>query len=183
MSQTPLRAATTLAFSELERALTTKSTKTPSAAQLAELPAKSALFVTWTKRGQLRGCIGTFAQLALANGIKKYALIAALEDTRFRPISASELPSLAVAVTLLGELVKCADKYDWELGKHGVEAVFADGASATFLPDVPVEQGWTKKDTLEALAAKAGTESQSLTLYRYEGTKEEMSYAEYIAQE
>ena len=47
------------------------------------------LFVTW-KKGKdedLRGCIGTFESSSLEQNLPKYALISALEDTRFRPIS------------------------------------------------------------------------------------------------
>ena len=51
------------------------------------------LFVTWLKDGDLRGCIGTFAEdCKLGATLQRYSLIAALQDTRFPPIETSELP-------------------------------------------------------------------------------------------
>lgn len=141
---------------------------------------KSALFVTWTKKGTLRGCIGTFAPLPVVEGVKQYALIAALKDPRFKPISASELPKLEVSVTILGPLEPIDDPMDWQIGLHGVKAEFPGHKSATFLPEIAEEQGWTKQDTLEALADKAGASSLTgLSMSRYLGTKVKMSYAQY----
>jgi len=47
------------------------------------------LFVTWTKtkNEELRGCIGTFSQMELQTILPQYALISALQDDRFKPIS------------------------------------------------------------------------------------------------
>ena len=54
---------------------------------------KAPLFVTWMKNGDLRGCIGTFAEDGkLGETLARYSLIAALQDTRFSPIETSELP-------------------------------------------------------------------------------------------
>lgn len=44
---------------------------------------KAPLFVTWTKKGELRGCIGTFSESNLATTLPQYALISGLEDDRF----------------------------------------------------------------------------------------------------
>jgi uncharacterized protein (TIGR00296 family) len=60
------------------------------------------LFVTWHINGDdLRGCIGTFSATPIEDTLPKYALISALKDTRFQPISAQELPYLNVSVSLL----------------------------------------------------------------------------------
>lgn len=54
---------------------------------------KYPLFVTWHKNGSLRGCIGTFDDSEpLGQTLMEYSLIAAVEDDRFPPISAKELP-------------------------------------------------------------------------------------------
>lgn len=143
-------------------------------------PSKSALFVTWTKDDDLRGCIGTFTPLPLERGIREYAKVAAFEDIRFPPISAKEIRKLAVDVTLLGERVPCSHSMDWTLGKHGIAANFPGGRSATFLPDVPVEQGWDKEETLWHLALKAGAKTPSGALVeRYTGEKSNMAYEEF----
>jgi hypothetical protein len=48
---------------------------------------------------------------------------------------------------------------DWTLGTHGLRISFVHRGrryGATYLPDVPVEQGWTKEETVESLMRKAG---------------------------
>ncbi|KAL2186308.1 hypothetical protein L209DRAFT_710369, partial [Thermothelomyces heterothallicus CBS 203.75] len=163
-----------------------------AASQITESP----LFVTWntvsSRAGggrSLRGCIGTFEPQELDEGLSSYALISALQDTRFRPVAARELPSLEVAVTLLTDFEDAADPMDWELGTHGLRISFHHHGrryGATYLPDVAVEQGWTKEETLVSLMRKAGwvgkkdrwTEIQ-LNVVRYQGKKESLGYAEF----
>lgn len=51
---------------------------------------------------------------------------------------------------------------DWELGVHGLRISFIHRSrryGATYLPDVAVEQGWTKEETVESLMRKAGWDS------------------------
>lgn len=48
---------------------------------------------------------------------------------------------------------------DWALGTHGIRISFVYRGrryGATYLPDVAVEQGWTKEETVESLMRKAG---------------------------
>lgn len=48
---------------------------------------------------------------------------------------------------------------DWELGTHGLRISFVHRGrrfGATYLPDVPTEQGWTKEETVESLMRKSG---------------------------
>lgn len=48
---------------------------------------------------------------------------------------------------------------DWNLGTHGIRISFVHRGrryGATYLPDVAVEQGWTKEETIESLMQKAG---------------------------
>ncbi|KAH1335132.1 hypothetical protein KXV68_000903 [Aspergillus fumigatus] len=122
------------------------------------------LFVTWntlSKNGHksLRGCIGTFDAHELAEGLRAYALTSAFEDSRFSPIPQSLLPSLSCSLTLLGSFEPCTNALDWILGVHGIRISFIHRGrryGATYLPDVAVEQGWTKEETLESLMRKAG---------------------------
>ena len=137
-------------------------------------------------RKSLRGCIGTFEPHELSDGLKSYALISyvlfllsaqrnvqtlllffpgvlifcrAFEDIRFSPIPESLLPSLACSLTLLGSFEPCTDAMDWVLGTHGLRISFVHRSrryGATYLPDVPVEQEWTKEETVESLMRKAG---------------------------
>ncbi|KAK4231958.1 AMMECR1 domain-containing protein [Podospora fimiseda] len=154
----------------------------------------SPLFVTWNtlhpRHGHvLRGCIGTFEPHPIEEGLSSYALISALQDMRFNPITLKELPTLSVAVTLLTDFEDASDAMDWELGKHGIRISFyyhGKKYGSTYLPDVAVEQGWDKEETITSLMRKAGwmgkkdkwTEVE-LKVVRYQGRKEKLEYEEY----
>ncbi|KAK6505228.1 hypothetical protein TWF481_007145 [Arthrobotrys musiformis] len=151
------------------------------------------LFVTWNlvkPRGkQLRGCIGTFEPQKLDEGLAAYAITSAFDDTRFNPIDRKELSSLECGVSILTDFEPAAHPLDWTLGTHGLRISFTYHGrrlGATYLPDVPVEQGWTKEETLLSLMRKAGYGGKSLDLQkvvlqvtRYKGTKSSVSYEEY----
>lgn len=169
------------------------------ASSLLDTPAKielktglvSPLFVTWNKYDshgvkQLRGCIGTFSDIPLTRGIKEYALISAFEDTRFSPITKKELPKLSVSITVLTNFTKVTDAMDWELGKHGIRVKLHHGGKsygATFLPDVALEQGWDKEETIEHCVRKAGYRYDytldDVEVIRYEGEKCGCDYSDY----
>lgn len=155
---------------------------------------ESPLFVTWNtlsaRHGRvLRGCIGTFEAQELEDGLASYALISALQDMRFRPVSLAELPSLEVAVTLLTDFEEARDAFDWELGRHGLRISFQHHGKrygSTYLPDVAVEQGWDKEETVVSLMRKAGWVGRrdkwaevDLKVVRYQGRKESLEYGEY----
>ncbi|KAJ1324225.1 hypothetical protein MN608_10285 [Microdochium nivale] len=163
----------------------------------APLITESPLFVTWNTvsprsgNTSLRGCIGTFESQDLDEGLSSYAIISAVQDTRFDPITAHELPSLEVCVTLLTDFEDCkeGDPMDWEVGKHGLRISFTDRGrryGSTYLPDIASEQGWTKEETLVSLMRKAGWAGRKdswrdvkLKVVRYQGKKEELRYPEY----
>jgi uncharacterized protein (TIGR00296 family) len=155
----------------------------------------SPLFVTWNKRPSpnssytLRGCIGTFESQPLPDGLASYALTSALYDTRFRPMTGPELPNLEVCVTLLTDFETCTQgPLDWEVGVHGIKISFYERNrrySATYLPDVAVEQGWDREETLESLVRKAGYSGRKgwkeleMDVVRYQGRKESVEWEEY----
>jgi uncharacterized protein (TIGR00296 family) len=97
------------------------------------------LFVTWTKRGDLRGCIGTFESKRLSHALPKYTLISALQDDRFEPMDLSEVPDLTFGLSLLVNFTPIDDPLKWEVGRHGIEIEFKHGTReyiGTFLPEV-----------------------------------------------
>lgn len=64
-----------------------------------------ATFVTLTKNGNLRGCIGSLqAVRPLIDDIKSNALAAALKDPRFPPVKESELDEINIEISLLSPL-------------------------------------------------------------------------------
>ncbi|NLH26405.1 MAG: TIGR00296 family protein, partial [Methanomicrobiales archaeon] len=61
---------------------------------------KRGVFVTLTENGELRGCIGfPYPTYPLGEAIREAAVSAALQDPRFPPVRASELPCIRVEVT------------------------------------------------------------------------------------
>ncbi|HUX40832.1 MAG TPA: AmmeMemoRadiSam system protein A [Rectinemataceae bacterium] len=113
-------------------------------------------FVTLNEDGRLRGCIGRMeSREPLSLTIEAMAVAAAFEDPRFKPLSAGELDRISVEITLLGPRRKIATPEAIELGRHGVW-LEQGYASAVFLPQVAVEQGWDRPTLLRELCRKAG---------------------------
>jgi len=113
----------------------------------------------------------------------------ALHDTRFRPIGASELPTLECGVTLLTDFETTAP-LEWDVGTHGVRIAFAHRGrryGATYLPSVAEEQGWGREETLTSLVRKAGCdgvqwdEVDALRVTRYQGQVRHVRYDEWRA--
>lgn len=64
-----------------------------------------ACFVTLTRRGELRGCIGSLeAHRSLLSDIKGNAVAAALHDPRFPPLNREELDSTEIEISLLSPI-------------------------------------------------------------------------------
>ena len=172
------------------------------------------LFVTWEKevvvrggrggggggaRGghrQLRGCIGTLSPKSLGS-LKEYVYSSAFKDRRFSPIASHELSMLACSVSLLVayEEVGKGNVMDWEVGVHGIIIVFQDGVgrearhfSATYLPEVAREQGWSRREALESLVRKSGYGGrmdkegfwEGVALTRYRSSKFCLTYEEFV---
>jgi len=115
-------------------------------------------FVTLTKNGDLRGCIGRFAPtgLPLWQVVREMAVAAASADHRFQPVKEKELADIEYEVSVLSVPVKIASWQDIVLGTHGV-VVRKGGQSGVFLPQVASETGWDKEEFLSQLCwQKAG---------------------------
>jgi hypothetical protein len=125
-----------------------------------KLAEKCGAFVTYHKghgqRKELRGCIGYMEGIfPLWETVARMAYAAAFQDTRFLPLENAELPEISYEITVLTPFEPCASVDDIEIGKHGILMECANHW-AVFLPQVPLEQGWSKIQTLEFLALKAG---------------------------
>jgi AmmeMemoRadiSam system protein B/AmmeMemoRadiSam system protein A len=120
-----------------------------------------ATFVTLTRDGALRGCIGSLAAVRpLGGDVAENAIGAAFRDPRFPAMTADEWPSVRVEVSLLSapKPLRFADENDLlaqlRPGEDGV-ILEADGRRATFLPQV-WESFRDKRQFLRELARKAG---------------------------
>lgn len=116
----------------------------------------AAVFVTLTREGELRGCMGRLvADLPVAEAVISSATSAALFDPRFAPVSADELPALRLDVSVLGPAVPLTDPAAFRPGVEGI-VVERDGRGALLLPEVATEFGWGATEMLEAVCRKAG---------------------------
>jgi AmmeMemoRadiSam system protein A len=127
----------------------------PEEGARGKLAAPGAAFVTLTKKGRLRGCIGyTEASAALSRVVQECAVAAATEDPRFPPVSPDELPSLRVEISVLTPLVPILPE-EVEVGRHGL-MVAKGRMRGLLLPQVPVEWGWDRETFLDQACVKAG---------------------------
>jgi MEMO1 family protein len=132
-----------------------------SAATASWLAQTGATFVTLTKDGKLRGCIGSLAPArALGEDVAHNALGAAFRDPRFPAMTAAEWPQCKVEVSLLStpKPLRFADESDLlsqiEPGEDGL-IIEADGKRGTFLPQVWEDLG-DKRVFITHLLKKAG---------------------------
>ena len=136
-------------------------------AQYPELEEKGATFVTLTRNGALRGCIGSLvAHRTLIDDLVSNARSAAFKDPRFTPLSLEEFATVKIEVSLLSTPKSLLYNTTAELKDKivtGVDGVVLStmGRRATFLPQV-----WEELPTFELffsqLCQKAGLASNCL---------------------
>ena len=113
-------------------------------------------FVTLTKKGTLRGCIGFIEPIyPLCQTVIQAAYYAALEDRRFGPVTANELKDLEIEVSVLSPLTRITQAGLVQVGKHGLD-IAQGGRRGLLLPQVAVENGWTRDEFLAEACLKAG---------------------------
>ncbi len=127
---------------------------------------KSGVFVTLNRivneHVQLRGCIGRpYPTQPLIEATRDSAIDAALHDPRFRPVTADELDSIVVELSVLTPPKKIEYERPEELldlvkiGRDGL--IVSRGMwRGLLLPQVPVEWGWNIQEFLEHTCNKAG---------------------------
>eukprot|EP00041_Stephanoeca_diplocostata_P003324 m.33532 g.33532 ORF g.33532 m.33532 type:complete len:166 (+) comp14241_c0_seq2:650-1147(+) len=126
-------------------------------------------------------------------GLAQYASISAFEDRRFNPITHDELAHLHCTVSLLVEFERGRDYLDWTVGVHGIRIELRDAAtgnvvSATYLPEVASEQGWSKVQAIDSLLRKGGYRGKindsirsQISLERYKSARYNASYEQWRA--
>lgn len=106
-------------------------------------------FVTLRRRGQLRGCIGTFSpEHPLPRTVSEMAA-QAVHDPRFtdQPLGPDDLPDVQIEISVLSALQRSRDPESLEVGVHGIY-VRGRGRSGCFLPQVAGEAGWDARTFL-----------------------------------
>jgi hypothetical protein len=120
-----------------------------------------ACFVTLTRHGELRGCIGTLeAHRPLGVDVRENAVAAAFRDPRFMPLSRVEFDDIRVEVSLLSPtqaLVVASEEHALASLRPGVDGVVFEYRHyrSTFLPQV-WEQLPEPAEFLAYLKRKAG---------------------------
>jgi MEMO1 family protein len=148
-----------LARQSVEYAVKERKPYEPAASSSEALNQERGAFVTLTKSGELRGCVGyTSAVKPLYLTVRDTATLAALRDSRFPPVSVSELPQLQYEISVLSPLRRVLDVREIKVGQHGL--LMKNGADeGLLLPQVPVEEKWDRQRFLEETCAKAGMHS------------------------
>jgi len=125
------------------------------------LEAPGSCFVTLTRQGRLRGCIGTLEPCrSLGRDLIENARNAAFSDPRFAPLERDELAELEIEVSVLTPFQSLDVATEAELLaelKPGVDGVIVEekGRRATFLPTV-WQQLSDPREFIAALRDKAG---------------------------
>ncbi len=137
------------------------------------------VFVTLLLDNQLRGCIGYSEPIKpLGEATIEVARHAAFQDPRFLPLEKEELDKIIIEVSVLTlpELIKVKNPEEYpdkiELGKDGL-IVEISPFKGLLLPQVPIEQKWTKQEFLDHTCLKAGLlantwKEGSIKLYRFQ---------------
>lgn len=122
---------------------------------------RAGVFVTVHGHGGLRGCIGfPAADAPLREALREAAVAAATRDPRFEPVSAGELGSLTIEVSVLSEPAPLeGPRESWpraiRVGRDGL--VIRRGAQqGLLLPQVATEMSWGAAEFLDAACQKAG---------------------------
>lgn len=141
---------------------------------------KSGVFVTLSKKEDLRGCIGLpTPDRILHQSLVDAAIASATEDPRFPPVGFEELDEITFEVTVLTPPVeiKVRDPSEYpkmiKIGRDGLILKWEFGAGL-LLPQVPVEYGWNEEEFLNHTCEKAGAPSnhwkqKSTKILKFEG--------------
>ncbi len=119
------------------------------------LRAEGASFVTLTKHGHLRGCIGALeAYQPLVQDVQEHAIAAATQDYRFSNVVAAELDEIRIEISRLTQPISLEYDSAADLAaklRPGVDGVVLRNGfqRATFLPQV-----WASLPTVDAFMAQ-----------------------------
>lgn len=142
----------------LREYLTTKITpKFTPTSEAMQQPRATFVTLRQARTHDLRGCRGeVFARYPLWESVQRVSILSAVDDPRFRPMTASELPDVHLEISVLTPLRLAQSPDEVVVGKHGV-MIRRGGRGGLFLPQVPVEQNWDRDEYLSTLCwMKAG---------------------------
>lgn len=125
-------------------------------AEHPELLRRSGAFVSLHNGEDLRGCIGLLsAEGELYRTVQRCALSAALEDSRFNPVTQKEIADLKIEISVLSVPQRITDVHLIEVGKHGL-IISLGGLRGLLLPQVATKYNWDRETFLAQTCRKAG---------------------------
>lgn len=133
-----------------------------------EMQGQAGVFVCLKKRGELRGCIGTFkpTQANVAEEVISNAVSSATRDPRFSPVQPSELPDLEYTVDVLTSPEPVSGPEELDPKRYGV-IVESGWRRGLLLPDL--EGVDTVENQIAISRQKAGiSPDEPVKLYRFE---------------
>lgn len=150
----------------------------PNTISETSLPPTEALlmncgaFVSLYHNQNLRGCIGRLTSNELLyKTIQEMTRAAALNDHRFKPVSAGEIDQIEIEISVLSPLEQITSPNDITIGKHGIY-IKRGILSGTYLPQVALKTNWTTEEFVSNCSKqKAGLGADGwkrAELYRYE---------------
>ena len=125
-----------------------------------ELDRPHAAFVTLRQDGDLRGCIGhTATDTPLRLIVAEMTTAAALEDSRFPPVTPAEVPDIELEISVLSPFFPISPD-QIVAGLHGL--VIQRGLHrGLLLPQVATAYKWNAQRLLEETCRKAGLPSEA----------------------
>jgi len=160
-----------LAKDAVEKYVNTGQTLLPPEVLTPEMSERAGVFVSIKKKGDLRGCIGTFSPTTenVAKEVIQNAISAATQDPRFSPVVPSELHELEYSVDVLSSPEKIDGPEVLNPKLYGI-IVKKGNRRGLLLPDL--EGVDTVDDQIRIAALKAGIFStEDVELYRFEVTR------------
>ena len=144
-----------LARTTLENHFTKKKMPPCDISSSALLEHKGA-FVSLHRGEELRGCIGQlFPDRELYRIVQHCVLSAALEDTRFDPVTQNEVSELEIEISVLTPFRRIRDVEEIEVGRHGLYMVRGE-FRGLLLPQVATQYHWDRTTFLEHTCLKSG---------------------------
>ena len=159
---------TTLAKNAVEKHILENKILSSPDEKVPEMKNKAGVFVSIKKRGELRGCIGTFLPSTdnVAEEIIQNAISAATSDPRFPPVDTTELPELEYSVDILSIPEEVTDSNELDPKRYGI-IVKSGNQRGLLLPDL--EGVATVDEQIRIALMKAGISSgEQIELFRFE---------------
>ncbi len=118
-------------------------------------------FVTLTKKGELRACMGhTIPMENMYNEITYMAQVAATSDYRFGAVTQDELSDIKYEISILSRFKRVLDFNEIKVSRDGLY-IKMGSQTGLLLPQVASERKWDTKTFLEQTCNKAGLPKNS----------------------